>query len=94
MFYSLVEADLKVGDFGIMALATVLVIAGFAILGGFVLRMLRLSIRAYLPSIIFSNSGNMGLPLCLLAFGEAGLALAIVLFAVSAIQKFTIGIAI
>jgi len=94
VFFTLHEANLKVADFGIMALATILAITGFAAVGGVVLRLSGLSFRAYAPSIMFSNSGNMGLPLCLLAFGEAGLALAIVFFAVSAIQQFTVGIVI
>ena len=43
---------------------------------------------------MFPNSGNMGLPLCLFAFGQEGLALAIGYFAVSAVSQFTIGQAI
>jgi predicted permease len=36
----------------------------------------------------------MGLPLCLFAFGEPGLALAIVFFAVSSMLQFTVGVGI
>lgn len=43
---------------------------------------------------MFSNSGNMGLPLCLLAFGEVGLAMAIIFFTIAALSQFTIGHAI
>jgi predicted permease len=38
--------------------------------------------------------GNMGLPICLFAFGEEGLALAIVLFTVNVIGHFTFGMGI
>ena len=94
VFFTLYDADLKIADFGSMALAAVLAIAGFSLLGGIVLKVLGLSFRTYLPSIMFPNSGNMGLPLSLLAFGKPGLALAIVYFTVAAVQQFTVGVAI
>ncbi len=94
VFFTLYNGDLKIADFGVMALASVLAIGGAGIVGGLILKAAGLSYRSYLPSLMFANSGNMGLPLCLLAFGEAGLALAIVFFTVSAIQQFTIGVAL
>src|SRR3546814_10134430 len=56
------------------------------------LRLAGLPYHSYLPAIMFSNSGNMGLPLCLFAFGEPGLALAIGFFTVSATLQFTVGV--
>jgi len=94
VFFTLYDADLKIADFGVMALAAALAIAGFALLGGVVLKLTGLPFRTYLPSLMFPNSGNMGLPLSLLAFGKPGLAFAIVYFTVSAVQQFTIGVAI
>ncbi len=67
---------------------------GFATVGLVTLRLAKLSYRDYLGAMLFPNMGNMGLPLCLFAFGDAGLALAIVLFALSAIGNFTIGTSI
>ena len=43
---------------------------------------------------MFPNAGNMGLPLCLFAFGERGLALAIVFFTVGSTLQFTVGVGI
>lgn len=43
---------------------------------------------------MFPNIGNLGLPVCLFAFGQRGLALAIVFFAVTIIGHFTLGPAI
>ncbi|MFT5112000.1 MAG: putative permease [Parasphingorhabdus sp.] len=40
------------------------------------------------------NTGNLGLPLCLLAFGETGLIYAITFFAIQSVFLFTIGEAI
>jgi predicted permease len=49
-------------------------------------------VSTYLPSLVFANNGNMGLPLCLFAFGEQGLALAIAFFVVGAVLMFTVGV--
>jgi predicted permease len=75
-----------------MAGAAALSILIFGLIGAVVLRLAGWSIPAYLPGLVFANAGNMGLPLSLFAFGEAGLALAITYFTVSAISLYTIGI--
>ena len=48
--------------------------------------------RTYLAPLIFGNTGNIGLPLALFAFGEAGLGYAVIVFAVMAIWSFTFGV--
>lgn len=77
-----------------MAAVAAAAYAGFAAIGVVALRLLGLPLHCYLPALMFPNSGNMGLPLCLYAFGEAGLALAIVFFVISAALQFTVGAAI
>jgi predicted permease len=52
----------------------------------------RLDRQTYLSPLIFGNTGNLGLPLALFAFGEEGLGFAVVIFAVMAIYSFTFGI--
>ncbi|MEO9899683.1 AEC family transporter [Nisaea sp.] len=56
-----------------------------------ILFLAKKSVRAFLPALMFPNTGNIGLPLCLFAFGQEGLALAISYFAVQAVVMFTIG---
>ncbi|WP_372603740.1 AEC family transporter [Actibacterium sp.] len=56
------------------------------------LRLAGLDIRTYLAPLIFGNTGNMGLPLAIFAFGNSGLGYAVVVFAVMAIYSFTFGI--
>lgn len=56
------------------------------------IRMLAVDWRAYLPCMIFPNSGNMGLPICLFAFGETGLALGVAWFMVISVLHFTVGV--
>lgn len=54
--------------------------------------LLGLERRTYLPPLIFGNTGNLGLPLALFAFGQAGLGYAVVIFAVAGIWGFTYGV--
>lgn len=53
---------------------------------------LRLDRRTFLAPLIFGNTGNVGLPLALFAFGQAGLGYAIVVFAVMILWSFTFGL--
>lgn len=52
----------------------------------------KLPLRAYIVSLYSTNSGNMGIPLCLFAFGEKGMSLAVVYFAISAVFQFTVAL--
>ncbi len=54
--------------------------------------LLKLERRTYLSPLIFGNTGNLGLPLALFAFGQAGLGYAVVIFAVAGIWGFTFGV--
>ncbi|WP_085552474.1 AEC family transporter [Azospirillum agricola] len=51
----------------------------------------RLPLRVYLPAMAFPNAGNLGLPVCLFAFGEEGLSLGVLFFAVMSVSQFTLG---
>jgi predicted permease len=77
--------------FGALALATATAVVGFALAGSAALLSSRLRLRTYLPSIAFPNTGNLGLPLSLYAFGQEGLGLAVVFFAMCSIANYTLG---
>ncbi len=64
------------------------------VVGAIGLKMASLEKRIYLPSLMFGNIGNMGLSLCLFAFGEQGLAMGIAYFVSLSILHFTVGISI
>jgi malate permease and related proteins len=49
-------------------------------------------VRGFVPTMMFNNCGNMGLPLALLAFGQAGLSAAVALFVASSLLHFTVGV--
>jgi predicted permease len=61
------------------------------VLGLALLRAMGLSVRVYLPALIFPNTGNMGIPLSMFAFGDAGLAAAVAFFAAIALFQFSLG---
>ena len=62
-----------------------------AVIGAIVLRALRQPLRSYLPPVAFGNAGNLGLPLCLFAFGPRGLGLGIGFYLVGAVAQFLAG---
>lgn len=56
------------------------------------LKVFGLSVRTWLGPLVFGNTGNVGLPIALFAFGEQGLVYAVVIFAVMAMLSFTFGV--
>ncbi len=91
---ALTRIQLETGALVEMAGLTALCFAGFLIMGIVTLRLMRLPHHSYLPALIFPNTGNMGLPLALFAFGNEGLAFAVVFFAISITAQFTIGMSL
>jgi len=83
------EAD--AGMFLSMMGFAVLALICCALAGSVVLRLLGQPLRSYLPPIAFGNAGNLGLPLCLFAFGEQGLGLAIGFYLVGSVSQFLVG---
>lgn len=55
-------------------------------------RLLDLDMATYWAPLTFGNTGNVGLPIALFAFGQAGFDFAVVIFAVMAILSFTVGV--
>ncbi len=75
-----------------IVLAAMLSICIYLIIGSVILRGAGMKVSHYLPSLSFSNGGNMGLPICLFAFGEKGLALGTGFFLVNAVAQPTLGV--
>lgn len=93
IFYSLSSVRLDPKFLFEMGLAALAANALFIIIGAVILAALRLPQRAFLQTLSFPNIGNIGLPLCFLAYGQEGLALAITFFAVYAVFQLTVGAA-
>ena len=75
-----------------IVLAAMLSICLYLVVGSVILRGTGMKVSHYLPSLSFSNGGNMGLPICLFAFGEQGLALGTGFFLVNAVAQPTLGV--
>ncbi|TMS59633.1 AEC family transporter [Imbroritus primus] len=86
--------DFALGEQLPLLAACVLVVLGSGLLAWPVARMAGLQPRTFVPPMMFNNSGNMGLPLAIFAFGEAGLAPSVILFAASNLLHFTVGVKI
>lgn len=54
-------------------------------------RFSRTNARSLVPVVMFTNCGNMGLPLALLAFGPTGFGAAVGLFSISNLIHFSLG---
>ncbi len=82
--------DADVGVFLAMIGYAVLALAVCGVIGAVGLTLLRQPLRSYLPPVAFGNAGNLGLPLCLFAFGRPGLGLAIGFYLVGAVAQFIV----
>jgi predicted permease len=94
IFHTLVSMNVHIATLGQMAWAALLAMTISGALGLAVLLMTGASKQAYLPSLIFPNSGNMGLGLVLLAFGDEGLKLGISYFFMVSTLQHSIGFSI
>ena len=92
VFSGLISLDARSDDLTTIVGAALLAMACFAALGAAVLRLARLPAHTFLPPLVFGNPGNMGLPLCLFAFGDEGLSLAVCFFATVAITHYSLGV--
>ncbi len=92
VFSTLVKTEIDVTAFQTIVLASLSLYFVLGLIAWAVLHLLALPIRTYLSPFIFSNSGNVGLPLCFFAFGAEGLAYGIAIFASMVIANFTVGV--
>ncbi len=83
--------QLAVATFLDMMAAAALTIAGFAALGFVALKAMGLPVRAFLTPLMHGNVGNIGLPITLLALGDAGMAYTMAFVVVVLISIFTVG---
>jgi len=74
-----------------LAIAAAAVVLGSGLLAWPFARLFGYRNKVFLPPMMFNNSGNMGLPLALFAFGEGALPAAMVLFLVENTLHFTVG---
>ena len=92
LIFSVLSAkDFHLDQYGALALAAALVVLGSGLLALPVARLAGVPAKTFVPPMMFTNSGNMGLPLAVFAFGEQALPAAVVLFIVENTLHFTLG---
>lgn len=72
--------------------AAILITLGFGGVGMLLAKQLNVDKRTLVPSMMFANTGNVGVPMAFFAFGEPGLAIAIVLLVITAVLIYSLGI--
>lgn len=88
---ALSRQDFSLLDYQSLALAGAFVVLFSGVLAWGFAKAFKLSIPMFVPSMMFNNCGNMGLPLAVLAFGEEALSAAVIVFLVSNLFQFTLG---
>jgi len=92
IFTALMKTEIEPAALTTLSLAAVSAYGAITLVAWVGARLAGLDMRTYLAPLIFGNTGNLGLPLALFAFGEAGLSYAVVVFAVTAVWSFTFGV--
>ena len=92
IFYSLTFSDIDFDIFLKFSVLTFVYVGIFSIIGLIVLKLLNRDIVRLLPPLILPNTGNMGMPLCLFAFGIQGLAIATAITSTILVLHFSLGI--
>jgi len=92
IFYTITTTGVTLNIFIEYFIYALIIIGGFAIIGLLFLFILKKDVVSELPPLILPNTGNMGIPICLFAYGTAGLGVASAIASVIILLHFTVGV--
>ena len=92
IFYTITSTGVTLETFIEYFIYALIIIGGFAIVGLFVLALMKKDVISELPPLILPNTGNMGIPICLFAYGTEGLGIASAIASVIILLHFTLGV--
>ena len=92
IFYTITSTGVTLSVFVEYFIYALIIIGGFAIVGIIFLFVLKKDVVSELPPLILPNTGNMGVPICLFAYGTEGLGVASAIASVIILLHFTIGV--
>ncbi|MGB3431308.1 AEC family transporter [Achromobacter sp.] len=92
VFHTFVTTHLDDRALADVAVATLLALLLCALACALLLKASKLPVRTLLPTAFLPNAGNLGLPISQMAFGDAGLSVAVAFFAVSSFVMHTIAV--
>lgn len=91
VYSALASRDFRLLDHSLLLFGGAALILGSGLLAWALARALGTQPRTLVPVVMFNNSGNMGLPLALLAFGADNFGAAVALFSISNLLHFSLG---
>ena len=92
IFYTITTTGITLNIFIEYFIYSLIIIGGFSLVGIFFLFLLKKDIISELPPLILPNTGNMGVPICLFAYGTSGLGVASAVASVIILLHFTLGV--
>ena len=92
IFYTVTTTGITLSIFVHYFVYAIIMIAGFAFIGLILLSLLKKDLSMELPPLILPNTGNMGVPICLFAYGTQGLGVASAVASVIILFHFTLGV--
>ncbi|MDC0359730.1 AEC family transporter [Candidatus Pelagibacter ubique] len=92
IFYTVTTTGISLSIFTNYFVYALIMIGGFAVIGLIFLFLLKKDLSMELPPLILPNTGNMGIPICLFAYGTQGLGVASAIASVIILFHFTLGI--
>lgn len=92
VFSALADKSFDLVGHQVFALAAFIIMVGSGLIGWGVAKFTGISHKVLVPTTMFNNCGNLGLPLAFLAFGQEGLAAMVVMFLISNLLHFSFGI--
>jgi len=92
IFYTITTTGVTLSVFTEYFIYALIIIGGFSLVGVLFLLLLKKDFISELPPLILPNTGNMGIPICLFAYGSAGLGVASAIASVVVLLHFTLGV--
>jgi predicted permease len=92
IFYTITTTGVTLSIFTEYFIYSLIIIGGFSLVGIVFLLLLKKDFVSELPPLILPNTGNMGIPICLFAYGTAGLGVASAIASVIILLHFTLGV--
>ena len=92
VFSSLASKPLYAGDIAVLLSGILLIFAGVGLLIRLYFLVFHFTARGFALPALFMNAGNMGIPLALFAFGQAGMQRATLLLVMITFLQYSLGI--
>jgi predicted permease len=91
VFAAMAGKSFDLAAYAPLALGAFLLLAACGLLAWPISRLIGMQPKTLVPPMLFNNSGNIGLPLAVLAWGEDALPAAVILFMVENTLHFSLG---